>query len=92
MELDVLNIIFEEGIMSGIGSLSVAIIILIFACLFLLIAVIRVEPLYAVPVAILPFIIVGFYSVVNVPFLQEAGVILLGFLLGFALFRLFVKR
>lgn len=92
MELDVLNIIFEDGIMSGIGSFPVALVILIFACLFLMVAVIRVEPLYAVPVAILPFLIIGFYGIIDIPYLRDAGVIILGFLLGFALYRLFVQK
>jgi hypothetical protein len=91
MELDILNIVFD-GMMFGIGFLPVVIFLLGLAVVAMLVLVVRVDLLYAVPVAMLPFTILLFYNYISVPYLTGGITILLGFLLAFGLYSLLIKK
>lgn len=78
--------------MEGIGFLPIAIFLLALAFVAVLVLVVRVELLYAIPVAMLPFTILLFYNYISIPYLAGGITIFFGFLLAFALYTLLVKR
>lgn len=92
MELDVLNTIFSDGIMSGIGFLPLAIGLLAIAFVAVLILVVKIEPLFAIPVGLLPFAIMSFYAIIDIPYIFGGLTLLFGFMLAFALYLLFLKK
>jgi hypothetical protein len=92
MELDVLDLIFTDGIMSGIGYLPIALFLIAFALVAVLVLVVRIELVYAIPVAALPFTILLFYNYISVPYLTGGITLLFGFLLAFALYSIFIRK
>jgi hypothetical protein len=91
MELDILVTIFD-GMMEGIGYLPVLIFLLGLAVIAVLVLVVRVELLYALPVAMLPFTILLFYNYISIPYLTGGITLLFGFLLAFGLYSLLIKK
>lgn len=92
MELDILSLIFEDGIMQGIGFLPVAIFLFALALVAVLVLVVRVELMYAIPVAMLPFAILLFYNYISIPYLTGGITLFFGFLLAYALYALFIRK
>jgi len=91
MELDILNIVFD-GMMFGVGFLPVVIFLLGLAVVAMIVLVVRVDLIYALPVAMLPFIILLFYNYISIPYLTGGITLLFGFLLAFGLYSLLIKK
>lgn len=91
-ELEVVSLVFNDGIMAGFGFLPLAIAVLAIAFIAVLIIVVRIEPLFAIPVGLLPFAIMSFYSVMDIPWIFGGMTLLFGFMLAFALYLLFLKK
>lgn len=92
MEADILETIFVDGIMSGVGYLPIAVFLVGLALIAVLVLVVRVEIIYAIPVAMIPFMILLFYNIVTLPYLSGATTLLFGFLLAYALYLLLIKK
>jgi len=91
MELDILNIIFG-GMSESIGFLPITIFLLGLAMVAIMVLVVRIELIYAIPVAMLPFTILLFYNYISIPYLTGGITLLFGFLLAFGLYSLLIKK
>jgi hypothetical protein len=89
---DLIDTIFTDGIMASIGYLPIVVFLLAIALVMILVLVARVELLYAVPVAMIPFIVLLFYNFITIPYLSGAFTLVFGFMLAYALYLIILKK
>lgn len=91
MVLEVLNVIYD-GLLQGLGANWIVATCLFIVALAVMLAVIRLNAMFAVAVVALPFLLLAIYQTIQYSYGIGIVVLVLGFILAIALHRLFIKQ
>jgi hypothetical protein len=90
MEIDIISNI-TSGITSNIGSTLIAAVFFFIAAMLLLSVVLNIEPIYALVLSTIPFILMVIMLSFSVAWALGVVVLLLGFVLATAMYKMFIR-